>query len=255
MPALAVSAADPALRSVPAGAGGEPGTVVSVPFDDSDQLLVERVKAGDVRAFEMLHRRYHARIYRFAHLRLGNAEDAADVASATFCRALNSLPSYQFRRSSSIYPWLHQIASNLVIDMLRDRPPGGMLSLDAQAAEDVDSFLEYLPADGPSAQELVERSEVQQVVREAIGKLPADQSKALALRFLGDLSIKEIAQALDRSEGAVKSLLHRALQSMRGHLKSTVASARAESVTRPRVPHERLESHDPEVIRLHQRDA
>ena len=156
-------------------------TVVPVPFDDSDQALVERVKAGDVRAFEMLHRRYHARVYRFAFLRLGNAEDAADVAASTFCRALNSLHSYQFRRTASLYPWLHQIASNLVVDMMRDRPAGGMLSLDAQAAEDVDSFLEYLPADGPSPQELVERSEVQEVVRRAIERLPAEQARAISL--------------------------------------------------------------------------
>ena len=96
-----------------------------------------------------------------------------------------------------------------------------MLSLDAQAAEDVDSFLEYLPADGPDPQTLVERSELQEVVRQAIGKLPADQARALSLRFLADLSIREIAHALDRSEGAVKSLLHRALEGMRQQLKAS----------------------------------
>jgi len=226
-----------------------------MPFDDSDRALVERVKAGDVRAFEMLHRRYYARIYRFAFMRLSNAEDASDIASMTFCRALDKIHSYQFRRTPSIYPWLHQIASNLVIDAVRDRPAGGMLSLDAQAAEDIDSFLEYLPADGPSPQELVERSEVQALVREAIHKLPPDQARAVALRFIGDHSIREIAQALDRTEGAVKSLLHRALQGMRQHLKSTVLAARSEQVSQPQRRQEKTESHVPEVIHLHQRDT
>ncbi len=202
-------------------------------FDESDRTLVERVKAGDVRAFEMLHRRYYARIYRFALMRMGNAEDAADVASTTFIKALNRLDSFQFRRTASIYPWLHQIASNCVIDAIRTRPAGGMLSLDAQAAEDVDSFLEYLPADGPSAQELVERDEVRGIVLQAIDQLPADQARAVALRFLDDQSIREIAQALERSEGAVKSLLHRALQGLRQHLKSTVANAKAAAVSTP----------------------
>lgn len=226
----------------------------AMPFDDSDKVLVDRVKAGDVRAFEMLHRRYYARIYRLAYLRLGNAEDAADVASNCFCKALRSLPSYQFRRTSSIYPWLHQIASNLIVDVIRDRPAGGILSLDAQAAEDVDSFLEYLPADGPSPQELVERSEVQEVVREAINRLPADQAKAVALRFLGDLSIREIAQALDRSEGAVKSLLHRALQGMRQHLKTAVGTAQT-GQTPVQSRSERGESHVAEVIHLRSSDS
>jgi len=213
------------------------------------------VKAGDVRAFEMLHRRYHGRIYRFAFLRLGNAEDAADVAATTFCNALRKLPSFQFGRSASLYPWLHRIASNLVVDVVRDRPAGGMLSLDAQAAEEVDSFLEYLPADGPSPQELVERTEVQQIVREAIDKLPADQSRAVALRFLGDCSIREIAYELDKSEGAVKSLLHRALQNMRQHLKSAAATVSNQAVAAPSRQHERAEKNVPEVVHLHPRDS
>lgn len=238
-----------------AEADAAPGTAeAAMPFDESDKALVERVKAGDVRAFEMLHRRYYARIYRFAFLRLGNAEEAADVASHTFLQALNKLHTFQFRRAASIYPWLHRIASNRVVDVVRDQPAGGMLSLDAQAAEDVDSFLEYLPADGPSPQELVERSEVQEVVRQAINQLPADQARAIALRFLGDLSIREIAQALDRSEGAVKSLLHRALEGMRQHLKATVVAARNNNTAVSR-GHERAESHVPEVIHIRKTDA
>ena len=228
-------------------------TVDPVLFDDNDRTLVERVKKGDVRAFETLHKRYHARIYRFAFLRLGNAEDAADVAADTFCRALRSLQSYQFRRTNSIYPWLHQIASNRVVDLLRDRPAGGMvLSLDAQAADDVDSFLEYLPADGPTPQELVERTEVQELVRAAITELPADQARALSLRFLGDFSIREISLELDRSEGAVKSLLHRALQNMRHHLRESLTTLREEgSVTLPpRLG--KAEEDVTEVIHLHQ---
>lgn len=259
------AAASPASQGVSRRAieplGGLPPSEASQPgrgpmsCDDSDRSLVERVKNGDVRAFEVLHRRYHPRIYRFAYLKLGNAEDAADVAANTFCRALRHLPSYQFRRTGSLYPWLHQIASNLVVDVVRAQPPGGMLSLDAQAAEDVDSFLEYLPSDGPDPQELVERAEVQEVVREAINRLPADQGKALALRFLGDLSIKEIAQTLDRSEGAVKSLLHRALQSMRNHLKNAVILAGAEGSVLPVSARERSTQNDPQVIHLHSADA
>jgi RNA polymerase sigma-70 factor (ECF subfamily) len=254
-----------ARRAFQSGSQGTPTAVLGrgareagrspMPFDESDRTLVERVKGGDVRAFETLHRRYHDRIYRFAFLRLGNAEDAADVAAYTFCRALNSLHSYQFRRTSSLYPWLHQIASNLVVDVVRDRPPGGMLSLDAQAAEDVDSFLEYLPADGLSPQELVEREEVGELVRQAIEKLPADQARAISLRFLGDLSIREIAHSLDRTEGAVKSLLHRALQGVRQHLKSAIADSRTEQATASSSRQERAESNVPEVLHLRPRDS
>ncbi len=226
-----------------------------MPFDESDRVLMDRVKEGDVRAFEMLHRRYYPRVYRLAFLRLGNAEDAADITSETFRRALNRVDSFQFRRTNSIYPWLHQIASNLVVDHVRSLPPGGMLSLDAQAAEEIDSFLEYLPADGPSPQELVERFEVQELVRQAIVKLPPDQGRALTLRFLGDLSIREIAQTLDRTEGAVKSLLHRALQGMRQHLKDSIVATREQGAAALPPAMKKGESHDSGTVHLHRGGA
>ena len=109
-----------------------------MPFDDSDRGLVARVKAGDSTAFATLHRRYYPKLYRYAYLRTNNAEDAADIASDTFCRALQRIQTFEFRRSDSLYPWLHQIASNLVIDQARARPPGRVVSLDAQLAQDLD---------------------------------------------------------------------------------------------------------------------
>jgi RNA polymerase sigma-70 factor (ECF subfamily) len=189
-----------------------------MPFEASDRELVERAKCGEAESFGALHDRYYGRIYRLAYLKTGNAEEAQDIASETFCRALQHLPRYQFRRTESLYPWLHRIATNLMVDASRARPAGGVISLDAALGEELGSFLEQLPDPGPPAQEVVERKEVQALVREAIRHLPADQSDAVCYRFLADMSIKEIARALNRSEGAVKSLLHRALVSLRRDL-------------------------------------
>jgi RNA polymerase sigma-70 factor (ECF subfamily) len=228
-----------------------------MPFDESDKALVDRVKQGDTLAFGTLHRRYYAKIYRLALLKTNNGDDAADIASETFCRALGKLREYEFRRCDSLYPWLHRIASNLIIDAARARPAGGEVSLDAPAADDVGSFLECLPDTGPTPQELVERKEVQALVRRAIARLPADQGEAVMYRFLGDLSIKEIARALDRSEGAVKSLLHRALVSLRQGMLAEVVEQRKESAplrTKSR-PVERSEKHVGDVIRIQQADG
>src|SRR5205823_2283839 len=145
-------------------------------------------------------------------------------ASETFCRALQRLPGYEFRRTDSLYPWLHQIASNLIIDQARARHGGQTLSLDAQLAEDVESFLDCLVDEGPSPHELLERKEIQAAVHAAVAELPADQARALLYRFVADLSIRDVAREMDRSEGAIKSLLHRALQGVRERL---VAEARA----------------------------
>jgi RNA polymerase sigma-70 factor, ECF subfamily len=230
-----------------------------MPFDESDKALVDRVQQGDAIAFGTLHRRYYARIYRLALLKTNNADDAADIASETFCKALDHLNKqpYEFRRSDSLYPWLHRIASNLIIDRARARPAGIEVSLDAATADDVGSFLECLPDTSPTPQELVERKEVQALVRQAIARLPADQGEAVAYRFLGDLSIKEIARALDRSEGAVKSLLHRALVSLRKGMLADVVSQRAASHSSSHLTRstERSQKHGGDVVRIRQADG
>lgn len=224
-----------------------------MPFDDSDRALVARVKAGDATAFGTLHRRYYQKLYRFAYLRTGSREDAADIVSEAFCRALQRVANYEFRRSDSLYPWLHQIASNLIIDQARARPAGRTLSLDAQLAEDLESFLNCLVDERPSAHEVLEAKEIHALVRDAIETLPADQAKAVHFRFVADLSIRDIAREMDRSEGAIKSLLHRALQGLRDRLREEATTSRG-----PGVAHhhqERSTSHDREVIQIRPGDA
>src|SRR5438067_164326 len=216
-----------------------------MPFDDSDRALVERVRNGDSTAVATLHRRYYRKLYRFAYLRTRSADDAADIASETFCRALQRLAGFEFRRGDSLYPWLHQIASNLIIDQSRARPAGGVLSLDAQLAQDLDSFLNCVPDEGPTPQDLLERKEVQETVCAAVEQLPADQARAITFRFFADLSIRDIAREMDRSEGAIKSLLHRGLEGLRDRLRDAAGATMA-----IRQHQERTTSHAREVIQI-----
>src|SRR5690242_21419110 len=68
-----------------------------MPCEESDKALVARLKAGDAKAFGSLHHRYYPRIYRLALLKTNHPDDAADIASDTFCKALEHLHSYEFR--------------------------------------------------------------------------------------------------------------------------------------------------------------
>ena len=168
--------------------------------------------------------RYYKRIYHLAYLKTNNAQDAEDVASETFVRALASLGRFRLKdEHPSFYPWLHRIALNLIVDSCRQRPPSGIVSLDAPVIEGMRTLLDSpLPGMSASPQEIVERHEVQQLVRSAIAALPADQGDVLIYRFLGDLSAKEIAPLLGRSEAAVKSLLHRAVVSLKREIERRV---------------------------------
>jgi len=194
----------------------------------SDADLIAAAQRGDVSAFGALHARHYKRLYHLAYLKTNNAQDAEDVASETFMRALASLGRFRLKPDPtggpvSFYPWLHRIALNLIVDGHRQRPPSGVVSLDAPVIAGMRALLDsQLPSGDLSPQEVVERHEVQQLVRAAIAALPPDQGDVLIHRFLGDLSAREIAPLLGRSESAVKSLLHRATVALKREIERRV---------------------------------
>ena len=197
-----------------------------MPYEaENDRELVSRFIAGDNAAFETLHRRYYARIYRLAYLQTNNADDAEDIASETFCRAFQRVKQYRFESGNSVYPWLYRITANLCVDLCRDKSSRQVISLDAETAEGVRTFLERIEDTKPSPYELVERHEVQQLVRSALANLVRDQQEVIIHRFSSELSLKEIAQAMHKSEGAAKSLLYRGLASLRAEVLKRLSDA------------------------------
>lgn len=188
--------------------------------NSTDAALIAAAQRGDVAAFGALHTRYYKRIYHLSYLKTSNVQDAEDVASETFVRALANLNRFRLKDDlTSFYPWLHRIAVNLIVDGSRQRPPSGIVSLDAPMIAGMRGLLDgALPDGGESPQDVLERHEAQQMVRSAIAALPADQGDALIYRFLGDLSAREIAPLLHRSESAVKSLLHRAMVALKNEM-------------------------------------
>ena len=206
--------------------------------DVSDAALVAAAQRGDVQAFGTLHSRYYSRVYHLAYLRTNNVQDAEDVASETFVRALAHLSRLRLKDDdASLYPWLHRIAMNLIVDGHRRRPPSGVVSLDGPAVAGIRSLLDSaLPGGDATPHEIAERHEVQQLVRAAIAALPDDYGEVLIYRFLGDLSVREIAPLLSRSEAAVKSLLHRAVVQVRREIEKRVDAVERLALSRPSAP-------------------
>jgi RNA polymerase sigma-70 factor (ECF subfamily) len=198
-------------------------------IDDSasDRALVAATVAGSAEALAVLHRRHYTRLYRLALVRCRNVQDAEDIASDTFVRAIPYLSGYRFE-GDSLFPYLARIASNLIADQGRRRRGMTLVSLDSGGAADaLRSFIEALPAEACDPHQLAERHEVRATMYAAISSLPADQADAVLLRYGADLPLKEIALALHKTEGAIKSLLHRALANLR---RSLAGDANAASV-------------------------
>lgn len=173
--------------------------------------LIKRVQAGDERAFEELYRRYHQRIFTYAHFKLGDWHEAEDVAQTVFLKALEELPSFDPEGPPFIV-WLLQVTRNHIINLVqKHRPvylPDPALAELAGAA-DV-PWGESGEADEPRAA----------VVLGALEALPASQRNVISLRYAMDLSWNEVAESVGCSPDAARQLHQRAMRTLRRQLGS-----------------------------------
>ena len=181
-----------------------------------DQQLVERVQAGDKKAFDLLVQKYQFKLVKMISRYVTDPSEAQDVAQETFIKAYRALPN--FRGESSFYTWIYRIGANTAKNYLvaqGRRPPGS--DVDAQDAEQyaVDSLLRE--TDTPEG--LAQREEIERTVFEAIEALPDDLRTAITLRELDGLSYEEIAQAMECPVGTVRSRIFRAREAIDNRLR------------------------------------
>lgn len=172
-----------------------------------DIVLVERAKA-DAEAFGALYERYVDKIYSYIYYRMGNQADAEDLTAKTFYRAMQHIRRYE-ERGLPFSAWLYRIAHNLVANWHRDRSRRQMVSLDEL----------YSLAIGDGPEHAVEKQERTSTLLNVIRDLPPERQALLILKFVEHLSNAEVGQIMGRSEGAIKSLYHRTLLSLRDSYK------------------------------------
>lgn len=167
------------------------------PEDDvEDEALVERLRAFDQKAWGELYDLHHIRIWRYAHARTGDRDDADDLAAHVFAEAVSSIHRYRYT-GRPLLAWLYRIARNLVAERARRR----RRELPRTSAE-------------PHGGSLEERLDSMELAR-ALEALTESQREVVALRFFAGYSTREIAAAMDKGEAAIYSLEVRALASLR----------------------------------------
>lgn len=171
--------------------------------------LIERAK-HDPAAFGELYERYVDRIYNYIYYRTSDVHEAEDLTARVFYRALGHIEEYN-QRGAPFAAWLYRIAHNLVANWHRDRSRRKYIRLDDLGAVAEKSL-------GPHHR--AEQNEQAQMLLNAIRHLPADRQELLILKFVDELSNADIAKIMGRSEGAIKSLYHRTLLSLRQALES-----------------------------------
>lgn len=169
----------------------------------SEPDLVTRARQGESQAWAEIYEEFFDRIFRFIFFKIGSQEEAEDLSSRVFLKAIESVGSFRWR-GAPLSAWLFRIAHNLVIDHHR-------------RAASQRRYLEQAPnpAPMPSAEDeaikVVEREEMHR----AVAQLTSAQQEVINLRFGAGLSTAETAQAMKKSLAAVKALQHSALVNLR----------------------------------------
>lgn len=187
---------------------------------EADALLVERVKRGDQRAFELLVIKYQRRVERLIGRMVRDTDLVADIAQETFIRAYRALP--QFRGESAFYTWLYRIAVNTAKKALVELKRDPLVTEAAYApADDGDetSRVENELSDGETPEAVLASKEVAATVNAAIDALSEDLRQAITLREIEGLSYEEIAEVMNCPIGTVRSRIFRAREAIAQRLR------------------------------------
>jgi RNA polymerase sigma-70 factor (ECF subfamily) len=170
--------------------------VAAITDDEDERALIEAAQADPARFVDLYERHFH-RVYAYAIRRTGSRAEAEDITSEVFERALINLPKFEWR-GVPLVAWLFRIAANALADRRHE--------IERDSADP--------PPDVPDDTESM-AIERRAMVFQLVDRLPDLQRRVIGMRFVEGKSIREIAEALERSEGAVKQLQLRALENLR----------------------------------------
>jgi RNA polymerase sigma-70 factor, ECF subfamily len=170
---------------------------------DNVRRLVERAQQGDRAALEELYLIHFDRIYSYLHMSVGNKHDAEDLTTQTFLKMLESIKRFRWQ-SAPFSAWLFRIAHNLAMDHFRARR---RWQPEAEVPEPPGS-------EEPSAELEAMQTIGRQSMLELIDQLSPEQQQVLTLKFVFNFPNADVATILEKTEGAIKSLQHRALASL-----------------------------------------
>jgi RNA polymerase sigma-70 factor (ECF subfamily) len=183
--------------------------------DVPDLELVRRA-ATEPEAFGLLYERHVRRIYNYIYYRTGDHHDAEDLTARVFQRALRHVGAFQ-DMGVPFSAWLYRIAHNLVANWHRDRSRRPVVPLEDHTV---------LTPGSQHPESLAMAREVGEGLLELVRRLPEERQQLLILKFAERLSNAEIGQIMGRTEGAIKSLYHRTLSSLREEVERMQAEGR-----------------------------
>jgi RNA polymerase sigma-70 factor, ECF subfamily len=184
-----------------------PGEAVQIHEDETN--LIQRAKAYDSDALGTIYERYYQGIYRYVYYRVGDSALAEDLTGDIFLKMLHGIESYSIQ-GVPFSAWLYRIARNRIIDHMRRQPEKTDLSLEEARVETI-----------ASGEATLEHTLQRDELLNAVQVLTEEQRQVIILKFIDDLDNATIAKVMKKTEGAVKSLQHRALDTLRHHMEKS----------------------------------
>lgn len=193
------------------------------PDRTADAALIERIQAGESGAFAELVHRYTSKVYSIGISMLRNEQDARDVVQETFLNVHRRLDT--FRGDASLSSWIGRIATNNALMKLRTRrrKPETSLEVKVPGSEPNERFERIIVDKNPISDKLALDRELGERIRAAVDELPDKYREVIVLADYRELTMKQIAAALDISVPNVKTRLHRARLSVRESLSAYLA--------------------------------
>lgn len=179
-----------------------------IPIEITAENAIQLARFGNSEAFSFLYNQNVNRIYNYIFYRVGSEDDAEDITSRVFYRAFGHIQTYE-DKGIPFSAWLYRIAHNLIANWHRDKQRRKEISLDDQPE---------LPHRVDLPETWIEKKQEMELLLKGIRRLAPDRQQLILLKYLEDLSNAEIAVIMGRTEGAIKSLYHRALMSLKDEM-------------------------------------
>jgi RNA polymerase sigma-70 factor, ECF subfamily len=181
-------------------------------------LVKQRIKEvlkGDQNAYSEVVELYKDKVYQICYRMLGNRHEAEDMAQEAFVRAYVNIQSFNINLKFST--WLYRIATNLCIDRIRKKKPDYYLDAEIAGTDGLDMYSQ-VASDSPGPETEVESLELQDTIQAEIMKLPEKYRSVIILKYIEELSLKEISEILDMPIGTIKTRIPRGREALRKQL-------------------------------------
>ncbi|WP_066175250.1 RNA polymerase sigma factor SigW [Bacillus marinisedimentorum] len=173
---------------------------------------IQQVLKGDQNAYAEVVELYKDRVFQICYRMLGNRHEAEDIAQEAFIRAYVNIHRYNADKKFST--WLFRIATNLSIDRIRKKKPDFYLDAEIGGTDGLTMYSQ-IAVDGKLPEEEAEALETQDWVHQQILALPEKYRTVIVLKYIEELSLKEISDILDLPVGTVKTRIHRGREALR----------------------------------------